>query len=122
MNQMTLVTKILGIAIKYFSVKKGSMVSTFLGLCELKECNAKYCEALKELIEKKDLTLSKLRGIGVDNANVMTGVNNGVYAKLKEEVSNLIMVRCVCHSTELSVSHACNQALPRNFEFLAKET
>ena len=72
-------TKILGIAIRYFSVKKESVVSTFLGLCELKECNAQnIVNALKELIKKKGLTLNKLRGIGVDNVSVMTGVYNGV--------------------------------------------
>ena len=62
-----------------------------------------------------------LVGIGTDNASVMTGVNNGLYAKLKESVPNLILVRCVCHSLQLATSAAANEALPRNLEFMISE-
>lgn len=63
-----------------------------------------------------------MRGIGTDNASVMTGVNNGVFKKLKTLAPHLILVKCVCHSLQLSVSSAAKEFLPRNLEFLIRET
>ncbi|CAH2100390.1 unnamed protein product [Euphydryas editha] len=60
-------------------------------------------------------------GIGTDNAPVMVGVNNGVFSKLKEEVPQLILVRCLCHSLQLAVSAAAREFLPRNLEFLIRK-
>lgn len=66
--------------------------------------------------------MQKLTALGTDNASVTTGINNGVYVKLKAEVPHLILIRCVCHSLQLAVSHATSECLPRNLEFLIKET
>ena len=116
-------TKYLGIAIIYFDSLKKKIVSTFLSLTVLEECNADgIVSALKETISSIGLNLLKLRGIGTDNASVMTGVNNGVYEKLKAEVPGLVLIRCVCHSLQLAVSAAAANALPRNLEFLITET
>ena len=54
----------------------------------------------------------------------MTGTNNGVHALLKNATGNdnLILVRCVCHSLQLALSHASEETLPRNVEFLIRET
>lgn len=68
------------------------------------------------------LDLQNLLAIGTDNASVMVGINNGVYAKLKAEVPSLILIRCLCHSLQLAVSHAMTDTLPRNLEFLIHET
>lgn len=63
-------------------------------------------------------------GIGTDNATVMTGTNNGLHALLKYAIyiENLVLVRCVCHSLQLALSHASEGTLPRNVEFLIRET
>ena len=52
------------------------------------------------------LDSTKLLGIGVDNAIVNTGLNNGVCEILKMEsnLPHLVMIRCVCHSLQLAVS------------------
>lgn len=52
----------------------------------------------------------------------IVGINNAVYQKLKAEVPNLILIRFVCHSLQLSVSVATAEALPRNLEILVTET
>ena len=117
------VHKYLGMAIIYHDDLKGKIISTFLSLSELEECNAAaIVGSLKATLEYFGLNLKKLRGIGTDNASVMVGINNGVYQKLKAEVPNLILIRCVCHSLQLSVSAATAEALPRNLEFLVSET
>lgn len=52
----------------------------------------------------------------------MIGINNGLYQKLKEDIPNLILIKCVCHSLQLAVSHATSDTLPRVLEYLVSET
>jgi len=52
----------------------------------------------------------------------MVGVNNGVYKKHKEEIPALIHIPCVCHSLQLAVSAAASKTLPRNIDYLIRET
>lgn len=105
------VSKYLGVVIRYFSAKKRTLVSTFLGLAELEAGDAKsIATAIVEFLEKCNLKKENLQGIGTDNASVMTGVHNGVHKILKEECSlpNLILICCVCHFffyNWLSVQH-----------------
>ena len=88
------VFKYLGIVIIYFSKKLHRIVETFLDMPQIKECNAvSIAEVVKSSIKKFNLKLENLKGLGTDNASVMVGVNNGVFAKLKEEVPGLILVR-----------------------------
>lgn len=119
------VKKCLGVVVKYYSMLRSKTISTSLGLVELDSSNAEaITNALIMLLEECKLNLNQLTGIGTDNASVMTGVNSGVYKILKENHSlpNLILVRCVCHSIQLAVSHASIDTIPRNIEFLQRET
>ena len=117
------VTKLLGLMIRYYSTQKKEIVTTFLEMCNLEDCNAEaICEAIKNCVKKHNLGLQKLLAIGTDNASVMTGINNGVYVKLKHEIPHLILIKCVCHSLQLAVSYAVKETLPRNLDFLIKNT
>ncbi|KYQ47821.1 hypothetical protein ALC60_13146 [Trachymyrmex zeteki] len=63
-------------------------------LTKLETCNAdSIVNALKKTLEEMKLDLQNLIAIGTDNASVMVGINNGVYAKLKAEVPSLILIR-----------------------------
>ncbi|VEN44313.1 unnamed protein product [Callosobruchus maculatus] len=116
------VHKYLGVCIKYFSILSGRLVTTSLGLWELQNVDAEgIVSCLFNVLEKYKLKIHHLQGLGTDNASVMVGINNGVYKKLKEYCPNLVLVRCVCHSLQLAVSSAAKD-LPRNLEFLLKET
>lgn len=113
--------KFLGLTIKYYSEKTKDIVSTFLYLKQLKGCDAaSIVDAIKETLNLFQLNIKNLRGLGTDNASVMIGINNGVYKQLKEEVPNLVLIRCICHSIQLAVSAASDDALPRNLDFLIK--
>ncbi|XP_068227734.1 uncharacterized protein [Palaemon carinicauda] len=117
------VVKYLGLAIHYFSEKSQKLVSTFLHLAPLEDCDANgIVHALKSSLHVYGLNLQNMVGIGTDNASVMVGSNNGVYKKLKEDIPALVHIRCVCHSVQLSVSHASKETMPRNLEFLFSET
>ncbi|CAF4858630.1 unnamed protein product [Pieris macdunnoughi] len=54
----------------------------------------------------------------------MIGINKGVYKILKEEygLQHLILVKCICHSLQLAVAHAFEETIPRNIEFILRET
>lgn len=115
------VTKFLGITIIYYSDSSNAIISTFLKLAELAQCDAQsIVAAIKDTLKQFGLDLNKLQGVGTDNANVMVGINNGVYKILKSELPHLILVKCVCHSIQIATSSAC-EMLPRNIEFLVRE-
>lgn len=119
------VKKYLGVVIKYFSSSRNEIISTFLGLVELESADAEgIVTALTGLLELFNFDKSKLIGIGTDNASVMTGINAGVHRILQERYSlpNLVLIRCVCHSIQLAVSHASCETIPRNIEFMVRET
>uniref|UniRef100_H2ZUB5 DUF4371 domain-containing protein n=1 Tax=Latimeria chalumnae TaxID=7897 RepID=H2ZUB5_LATCH len=97
------ILKVLGVVLRYFSNKK-KIVSRFLSLVALETFNTDgIVAALKKCIS--DIVLE-----GTDNASVMTGINNGIYMKLKSEIPHLVLMRCVC------------QTLPKFLDFLVKET
>lgn len=86
--------KYLGIIIIYFSVEQNKIVQTFLDMPEIIECDAQsIVNVLLDTLTRHQLKVEKLRGLGTDNASVMVGINNGVFAKLKELVPNLVLVR-----------------------------
>ncbi|CAI5669915.1 unnamed protein product [Oreochromis niloticus] len=119
------VSKYLGVVIRYFSNTKQTIVSTFLGLVELEGGDARSIARLVVgFLEKCCLKKDNLLGIGTDNASVMIGINNGVHKVLKEEygLKDLVLIRCVCHSLQLAVSHASNDTIPRSVEYLVRET
>ena len=117
------VLKLLGLSIIYYSDIHKKVVSTYLGLVEIEECDAENIVlAIKNLLKTTNLKLSNLITIGTDNARVMTGINNGVYAKLKIEVPSLILIRCICHLIQLATSHASAKALPKILNFIIAET
>lgn len=107
--------KLLGIV--NFSCTQNKVVSAFLALEPLRSADARgIVEALVNCLQAHSIQIKNLIGIGVDNASVMTGVNNGVFNILKSEygLTNLILVRCICYSLQLAVSHESEKTLPRN--------
>lgn len=115
----------MGVVVRYYSHKRNEFVTTFLGLIDLNGGNAdNLLSGLERLINLYNLDIKKLLGIGADNAAVMTGVHNGLYAKIKAKynLKNLILVRCVCHSLQLAVCAATAKSFPPNINFLVKET
>ena len=103
--------------VRYYSRKQGKIVATFLAIAELEDGTAlSIVSAIKKILCDVQLDPRNLLGVGVDNASVNVGINNGVCEMLKRdlELPNLIMVRCVCHSLQLALSHAVARTLPRN--------
>lgn len=45
-------------------------------------------------------------------------IDNGGFAKLKENVLSLILIKCTCHLLQLALLHASSKSLRKNFKFL----
>ena len=117
------VNKSSGITVIYYSDRHKKVVHSYLDMVFLeKKCDADATvNAIKSALAEKN-GHKNLLTIGTDNASVMIGLNSGVFKKLKEKVPKLLLIRCVCHSIQLTVSHVCATFLPTNLEFLASET
>lgn len=64
----------LGLSIRFYSVKKRSVVDTFYRLLPLKDTTAHTIyTTLKGCLEEDGLDLNKLIGIGTDGASAMVG-------------------------------------------------
>lgn len=119
------VTKFMGIIVRYFSVAQNTIVSAFLSLEPIERADANgLVTSLVKCLQCHGLSLQNLVGIGTDNASVMTGRHNSVYELLRTQYNlpHLVLIRCVCHSLQLAVSHASQQTIPRHIEFLIRET
>lgn len=82
------VNKHLGRAICFYSESAKKIVSTFLQLAPLTECNASaIVVALKTTLEEHGLDMHNLIGTGMDSASVTVGINNTVYQNLEFLVS-----------------------------------
>jgi len=68
------------------------------------------------------LGLQKMEGMGVDNASVNIGINNGVYQVLRKEIPHLVLIKCICHSVQLAVSAAVKAHVPSSVEYLVSST
>lgn len=113
--------KIVCVMIKYYSVKRKEIVTTFYRLILLEKCDAESLfTVVKQQLTNDKLQLKNLIGIGVDGANVMVGQHHSFATLLKREVPDAIVVKCICHSLHLCAEKAC-KVLPKRLEFLVRE-
>ncbi|XP_037945175.1 uncharacterized protein LOC119677758 [Teleopsis dalmanni] len=113
--------KILCTMIRFFSMPKKKIVTTFYRIIKLTEFDAQsICDAIKAQLQSDNLNFQNLIGIGVDSANVMIGKNKSVATILKKDLPDLIVVKCISHSLHLCAEKA-TETLPRQLEFLVRE-
>ncbi|KAJ3646043.1 hypothetical protein Zmor_023654 [Zophobas morio] len=112
-------TKCLAVVARYFKEEKVS--DQYLGLIQTQDATAEgiFC-SIKSLLEKNNIGLSKLVGFAADNASVMQGNFRGVQARFKQEVPDIFVLGCTCHSLALCSSAACRK-LPASVECLARD-
>ena len=113
--------KVLCVMLRFFSLRSRQIVTTFYRLIKLVECDAKTVhDAIKNQMKKDGLKIENMVGIGVDGASVMVGKHNSVTALFKQEIQDLVIIKCVCHSLHLCAEKAA-ETLPRQLEFLVRE-
>ncbi|MCO5600445.1 hypothetical protein L7F22_054558 [Adiantum nelumboides] len=77
---------------------RGPPVCKFVALLPLADGKAQTkFDELIALIQRMGLGLEKWIGFASDGASCMRGVNNGVLAKIRQKVPNIIGVHCIAH-------------------------
>ena len=71
-------------------------------------------DAIVKCLENLGLSLSDLRGQGYDGASTMSGVKNGVQAKLKEIQPKAVYTHYTGHALNLAIVSSCSIASVRN--------
>ena len=99
-----------------------SIKDFFYDLISVPKCDATSLHAMvvNTFTENNIPYLDNLIGVAADGANVMTGCNHSVAALLKKDIPNLFIIKCICHSFNLSASEACAK-LPNEPECLCRE-
>ncbi|KAK1896663.1 Zinc finger protein 862, partial [Dissostichus eleginoides] len=64
--------------------------------------------AIKSVLQKKELPVDRLYGLGTDGAAVMTGRLNGVAKQLTDSFPKLVSVACAAHRLALACKDASN--------------
>ena len=109
--------------IKYYCKAENIIKTNLLKLQPLDACDANgIVDALLSVFREYGLKIEKMSGLGTDNASVMVGVRNGVFMKLKQLNSRIILIPCVCHSLQLAVSAAAAAFIPKEIDFIVSET
>lgn len=104
------------------SPRKGNPVTMLLELIALDgtDCSAEALySAFKNSLAGKNVSLENIVGVACDGANVMVGAKNSFTSRLVKDVPHVLILRCVCHSSALIASKACEK-LPRSPEDLFK--
>ena len=63
-------------------------------------------QSIRDFLTRFDKPITDVLGFGSDGANVMTGVNNGVGKKLKDQSPKAVQIHCVAHRLALAASYA----------------
>ncbi|KAF0705220.1 E3 SUMO-protein ligase KIAA1586-like [Aphis craccivora] len=61
-----------------------------------------------------------LIGYASDGVNVMMGAHNSLATTLKDDIPNIFILKCICHSFHLFASYACTK-LPISIEETVKD-
>lgn len=99
--------KYLCICVRYFSKKANKILVCFLGLIEVEKVTADnlYLK-LQKFLTNCGLKISNMIGLGTDGANNLSGRQNSLYTRLKEDNPKLQLIRCICHSLNNASSKA----------------
>lgn len=92
-------------------VKNYHIQDCFLGLISLEDANAAtlFEHTIYMFIKNNIPYKTNLIGFASDGANVMIGSKNSAVVMLKNEIPNLFVMKCICHSFHLCASYACKK-------------
>ncbi|XP_050686987.1 zinc finger protein 862-like [Eriocheir sinensis] len=111
--------KQLAIVVKYFC--KTVLCTRLLALVPVAEGDAKTLfSALENELTASDLKFENCIGWSADTCSVMHGTHDSVSSRLRNANSNMIIMKCACHSAALVASYACG-VLPRSCEKLVHD-
>lgn len=107
-------------AVIYYDYINCNIVTSFFDIVEAEggKANELFDTLIKTLVDK-NIPISNLIAFSSDTTNVMAGNYHSVFALLKNEIPNILCVKCSCHMAHLAISRACLK-LPRSIEDLVR--
>jgi len=100
------VTKFLALCVRYYSAKN-RMLTDFLGILEVTSgTGAGLADNVKQYLKTIHLSIKQMKSVSVDGANAVSGLHNSFYTHLKEEVPDLQLIKCICHSIPKCAEYA----------------
>lgn len=102
--------------------KKGNVHTKLLELLKLNASAGKaedLYQEFKNCMMRHKIPLSNIIGVASDGCNTMIGIHNSFYSHLKHDVPGAILISCICHSSAIVASKACEE-LPRSPEELLR--
>lgn len=93
----------------------------FLALISIKDASAQNLyETIISFFNEHQIPYKKqLVGFGADGANTMMGNNHSLKTLLEQDIPDLFIMKCICHSLALCASYACEK-LPDTVEKLIR--
>lgn len=115
--------KVMGVMVRYYSVKQKRMVVDKLGLIETPRATHDVLyAALIEFLLKIGLRPCRVFSLGTDGGPNLCGSNHSVFALMKKNDNpNLHLLKCICHGLDTSASKASG-AIPGTVEYLLRES
>ncbi len=111
----------MAIVVRYFDVDKQDVVDGLLDTVSVENGTAQSLyNAVKDVLQKRNIPLHNIIGFGSDNCSTMMGVNSGFQKLLTDDVPSVFVMGCVCHSFALCASHTVS-VLPSYLEAFLKD-
>lgn len=110
------------LAVVVRNISDNTVKDQFLKLLEVKDGTAQglYTLLVDFFVNYNVPYKENLIGFASDGCNTMMGQHHSLQSLLKEDVNDLFVLLCICHSLALVASYACKK-LPDNIEYLLRD-
>ncbi|XP_008186645.1 E3 SUMO-protein ligase KIAA1586-like [Acyrthosiphon pisum] len=114
--------KTLAIIVRLMDINKFIVRDKFFSLTEIANGTAQgIYDAIKNVFEKHTIPYkTNMVGFASDGANTMFGSHHSVKTLLQNDIPDLFVMKCICHSLALCASYASNK-LPDSVENLVRD-
>lgn len=114
--------KTLAIIVRLMDLNKFIVRDEFFSLTEITNGTAQgIYDAITNVFEKHNIAYkTNMVGFASDGANTMFGSHHSVKTLLQNDIPNLFVMKCICHSLALCASYASNK-LPDSVENLVRD-
>ena len=91
-------------------IEDNKPVEHFLGILHAKEKNAQAIACyLRTFLQSKNIGVEKMRGLGFDGTNTISGHGSGVQIRLRLHAPSSINAHCRCHKLQLAALNAASE-------------
>ena len=88
--------KVLAVVVRFFDTEKLDVVDRLLDAVTVEnESSLGLYKSVKYLLEKHEILIDNVIGLGADNCSTMMGVNKGFQKLLKDDVPSVFVMGCV---------------------------